>query len=279
MTIGELITVIIPVYNEEINLPPCLDLLKDIPHKIVVDSGSTDRTVEIAQAAGCKVMKFEWNGHFPKKRNWAMFNHQFETPWVMFLDADERVTQAFKDELVRVLPTTTHDCFRVCLNNWFMGKILKHGDPMRKTALLRVGKGAYEKIDEDAWSNLPMEMHEHIKVDGTTGDIVARLEHHDKRTLSNYYSKHCDYADWEAHRFMAINDWSILTRREKIKYRLMRWKLFPLAYWFASYILKGGFLDGTSGWYFSLNKFSYFTQMQAKILELEMREKGEHSHL
>lgn len=269
MTLSDLITVIIPVYNEEVNLPPCLALLKDVQNKVVVDSGSKDRTVEIAKEYGCEVMHFEWNGHFPKKRNWALFNHKITTPWVLFLDADERVTEDFKAELVRVLPTTSHDCFRVCLNNWFMGRILKHGDPMRKTALLRVGKGAYEKIDEDAWSNLPMEMHEHIKVEGTTGDIAARLEHHDKRTLSNYYAKHCDYADWESHRYLAIKDWSILTRREKIKYSLIRSKLFPLAYWFVSYVLKGGFLDGTPGFYFALNKLSYFYQIQAKILEAE----------
>ena len=85
--------------------------------------------------------------------------------------------------------------------------------------------------------------------------------------------KHCDYADFEARRYLSIKNWSILTRREKIKYGLMRWKIFPFAYWFVSYILRGGFLDGTPGFYFAFNKFSYFTQMQAKIYELENGDK------
>jgi len=271
MDLGDLLTVIIPVYNEEKNLPLCLDCLKELKHIVVVDSGSTDRTQQIAEERGCQFLTFNWNGHHPKKRTWAMHTCGVQTPWVMFLDADERMTDAFRKELADVLPTTKHDKFWFTLDNWFMGRILRHGDPMRKDYIVRYGHGEFEKMDENSWSRLPIEMHEHIQVKGTEGVITARLEHHDKRTLSNYYMKHCDYSDFEAHRYLAISDWSQLTRREKIKYRLLRWKLFPFAYWFASYILKLGFLDGTAGWYFALNKFSYFTQMQAKVIELERR--------
>lgn len=267
--LGELLTIIIPVYNEEKNLPLCLDRISDIPHKVVVDSGSSDKTCEIARQRGCQVMDFKWNGHPPKKRTWALRNCGVETPWVMFLDADERMTEEFKKELLELLPTTTHDKFWFTLDNWFMGRLLRHGDPMRKDYILRFGSGEFEQIEENSWSRLPIEMHEHIIVKGTEGMIKARLEHHDKRRLSNYYVKHCDYSDFEAHRFLSIKNWSVLTRREKIKYRLMRCKLFPLAYWFVSYVLKGGFLDGTPGFYFAMNKFCYFTQMQAKIIELQ----------
>ena len=267
-SLSDLLTVIIPVYNEEKNLAACLECMKELRHKVVVDSGSTDKTKDIALEHGCQFLEFKWNGHAPKKRTWAMRNCGVMTPWVMFLDADERMTEDFKNELAKVLPTTKHDKFWFTLNNWFMGRMLKHGDPMRKDYIVRYGHGEFEQIEEDGWSRLPIEMHEHILIKGTEGEIKARLEHHDKRPLSNYYVKHCDYADFEAHRYLSIKDWSVLTRREKIKYRLMRWKLFPLAYWFASYILKGGFLDGAPGFYFAMNKFSYFTQMQAKIIEL-----------
>lgn len=273
MELGDLLTVIIPVYNEEANLPDCLACLSEIRHKVIVDSGSTDRTQEIAREAGCQILNFKWDGHFPKKRNWAVRNCGVSTPWVMFLDADERMTSAVKKELCETLPLTTHDCFFVTLDNWFMGRMLRHGDPMQKTAIVRYGKGEYEHIEEQSWCNLPMEMHEHIVLNngGTIGMIAARLEHHDKRTLKSYYSKHCDYADWESNRYLAIKDWSVLTRREKIKYRLIRSKLFPLAYWFVSYVLKGGFLDGVPGFYFAINKLSYFYQIQAKIIEAQSR--------
>lgn len=268
VAISDLVTIMISVYNEEKNLPLCFETIKEFKHKIIIDSGSTDRTQELAKAAGCRILNFEWNGHPPKKRTWALRNHKIDTPWVLFLDADERLTEAFKKELAEVLPTTKHDVFWVSYDNWFLGKMLKHGDVMRKDAILRVGHGEYEQIEEDGWSNMPIEMHEHILTKGTSGTFKARLEHHDKRPLANYYKKHCDYSDFEARRYRAIKDWSILTRREKIKYGLMRCKLFPLAYWFVSYILKGGFLDGAAGFYFAMNKMSYFYQIQSKIFEV-----------
>ena len=85
------ITVVIPVRNEEKNLPSCLKALgSDFTEIVVVDSVSSDRTREIASAAGAVVLDFVWDGKFPKKRNWALRNYRFKTPWVLFLDADER---------------------------------------------------------------------------------------------------------------------------------------------------------------------------------------------
>lgn len=270
MELSDLLTIIIPVYNEEKNLPLCLERIRDIKHKVIVDSGSTDKTVEIAKSEGCDVLEFVWDGHFPKKRNWALRNYEVKTPWVMFLDADERITDGFKVELQSTLTNTTHDCFRIKLDNWFMGRMLKHGDPMQKTAIVRFGKGEYERIEESNWSNFPMELHEHIITNGTTGTIKTRIEHHDKRPLRNYYLKHCEFTDWEANRYLAITDWGKLTKRQRIKYSLIRSKLFPLAYWFVSYILKGGFLDGAPGFYFAMNKMAYFYQIQSKIIEAEI---------
>ena len=89
------VTVVIPVKNEEMNLPACLAALERFHEVIVVDSGSTDRTREIAIEWGAKAVDFVWDGHFPKKRNWMLRSHKFETNWVMFLDADEVVDDAF----------------------------------------------------------------------------------------------------------------------------------------------------------------------------------------
>lgn len=271
--LSDLLTVVIPVYNEERNLPLCLECIKSLKNKVVVDSGSKDKTLEIAKAAGCDTLQFEWDGKFPKKRNWTLRNYPFKTPWIMFLDADERVTPAFLKELEHTLPKTSHDVFVVKFTNWFMGRMLRYGDRMRKTAIVRYGKGEYEHIEEHSWSTFPIELHEHIVTHGTIGEINACNEHHDRRTLASYYSKHCEYADWESNRYFAIKDWSILSKRERLKYRLITWKLFPLAYWFVSYIMKLGFLDGAPGFYFALNKMSYFYQIQAKIAEKRLNER------
>jgi len=79
------VTVVIPVLNEELNLPSCMEALGDaFAEVVVVDSGSTDRTCEIAEQAGAKILQFQWDGAFPKKRNWALSHHDFQTPWVFF---------------------------------------------------------------------------------------------------------------------------------------------------------------------------------------------------
>src|SRR3954447_10137763 len=101
------LTIVIPVWNEEANLGACLSHLCEFQEVLVVDSGSTDRTVELASAYGAKVMQFRWEGGFPKKRNWVLQTHEFHTDWVLFLDADEEVTNEFRSELKEQLDKTT----------------------------------------------------------------------------------------------------------------------------------------------------------------------------
>ena len=264
--VSELMTIVVPVKNEERNLPECLENVKAFRHVVVVDSGSTDRTLEIAAKFGREVVQFKWNGEFPKKRNWVLRNYKFKTPWVMFLDADERITPAFCAETEETLSETKCNAFICFYDNWFMGRMLRHGDVMRKTAILRLGTGEYEKIDEHGWSNLDMEIHEHLQVEGEIGVIKARLEHHDKRSLESYYKKHEEYANWEANRYKALKgDFSKLTRRQRIKYGLIKQLWFGFAYFCACYFLKLGILDGKSGFVFARGKWKYFSNIRRKI--------------
>ena len=267
------VTVCIPVRDEEKNLPGCLEALGDrFAEVVVIDSGSSDRTVEIASSFGVKVLNFRWDGKFPKKRNWTLRNHSFSTPWVLFLDADERVNEDFSNELREVLSSTSHNGFWISLNNWFMGGRLTHGDVFHKLALFRVGAGEYERFPEDFWSHLDMEVHEHPVLEGTIGEIRSRLEHHDYRGLKHYIAKHNEYSTWEANRYhwlkSAGNDeWSKLNRRQKFKYRhLNKWWLGAL-YFLVGYVLKKGFLDGIAGWTFNRLKMRYFDEIRLKILE------------
>jgi len=270
-------SIVIPVKNEESNLVSCLEKLKDFDDVAIVDSGSTDRTRDICAQYGRSVIDFRWDGKFPKKRNWVLRNVSLKHPWVLFLDADERMTEAFKSEIEKTLVSTPHNGFWITYDNWFLGRMLKHGDPMRKLALLRIGHGEYEKIDEARWSKLDMEIHEHLVVEGSVGKLHARLEHHDQRPLEAYYARHNDYSTWEARRYVALrqSDSNVdalgtstcLTPRQRMKYRMMRWKLFPVFYFFASYVLKGGFMDGVAGFYFAIGKMFYFYQIQSKIAE------------
>ena len=305
--LSNLLTIVIPVKNEEKNLPACLENVRDFKHVVLVDSGSTDKTREIFKGIrdqgsgirdGWEIVDFKWDGKFPKKRNWVLRNYQFKTPWALFLDADERVTEAWKKEAEEVLSaprgegasgtvgTDRYDVIKCSYDNWFMGRMLRHGDLMQKTAMVRVGAAEYEKIDEDNWSSLDMEIHEHLqskvsglkfqvsgqegeKVSSREGEIRARMEHHDKRSFESHVAKHREYAKWEVNRYRQLmahpERWDALTPRQKVKYRnLTKWWLAP-AYFAVCYIRKLGFLDGYAGLRFALFKAWYFALIRKQL--------------
>lgn len=268
------VSVCIPVKNEEANLAACLRLLGDFEEVVVVDSASEDRTVGIAHAAGATVLQFKWNGEFPKKRNWALRNHVFAHPWVLFLDADERMNPDFVAELRRALTGTPHSGFWISFTNWFMGRPLHHGDVFRKLALLRVGSGEYERFPEVSWSSLDMEVHEHPVLNGTTGKLSARLEHHDFRGLKNYLARHNEYSSWEANRFLWLQSagseaWASLNQRQQFKYRHLHRSWFGVFYWLTAFVLKMGFRDGVAGLRLAGLKRRYFHEVRLKIIEAQ----------
>jgi hypothetical protein len=134
-----------------------------------------------------------------------------------------------------------------------------------------VGAGEYEKIEEDHWSDLDMEVHEHPVLEGSVGKIRARIDHQDMRGTSYYVWKHNEYSSWEAARFLRYaGDPAIRahwTWKQKLKYRLMQTPFIGIVYFFGSYVLMGGFRDGFTGLAFAILKMSYFTQVYCKLRE------------
>lgn len=265
------VTIVIPVKNESLNLPTCLDSVgSDFHQVVVVDSASTDDTREIAAKAGAVLLEFHWDGHFPKKRNWVLRNYQFETPWVLFLDADERLTIDFIRELRERLFSTEHTGFWIRFNNWFLDRPLRYGDPFKKLSLFRIDAGEYEKLPEEFWCALDMEVHEHPVLKGSVGKILNRLEHHDFRGIEHYRHKHRSYAEWEARRYLWLknankNEWDVLTDRQRFKYKnLGKWWLAWL-YLTTSYLFKGGFRDGVAGFRLAWEKRKYFSLIRTMI--------------
>ena len=267
------LTIAIPVKNEEVNLPGCLnsigtDLVKKI---VIIDSGSTDNTKAIAKQYEIEVIDFKWDGKFPKKRNWYLRNHTPQTKWVLFLDADEYLTIDFKSELRMALPNSDKVGFWLNYTIYFLGKQLRGGYPLKKLALFQVNAGEYEKIDEDKWSNLDMEIHEHPILYGQIGKIRNKIDHRDYRGISHYIQKHNEYAFWEAERFLkSITDYPKLqglTWKQRLKYKLMKSVWLGPVYFLGSFFLLGGFRDGARGIAFAILKMSYFTQIYCKIRE------------
>jgi glycosyltransferase involved in cell wall biosynthesis len=267
------ITVVIPVRSEAQLIAECITRLKRFARIVVIDSGSTDGTPEIASRLGAEVVDFRWNGKFPKKRNWFLRNCRIETPWVLFLDADEFVDDRFCDELATVLPTTRHSGFWLNYHRWFLGHRLRHGESNRKLALFRVGMGEYERIDDVGCSALDMEIHEHPIMIGSVGEIQTPIDHRDFRNMEHWLAKHNHYSTWEAHRIAALRNsedlaWAVFSRRQRMKYAALgRWWL-PPTHFIYSYVLRLGFLDGYAGFAYALAKCFYFWQVGVKLAEL-----------
>lgn len=265
------ITVAVPVKNEEANLARCLGRLSRFAEIVVIDSGSTDRTCEIAGSSGARVVDFHWDGRYPKKRNWMLLNAPPSQPWVLFLDADEFVDDRFCDALAKAVTDPACDGYWLTYTNHFLGRQLKHGLEQRKLALFRVGKALYERIDEDGWSQLDMEVHEHPIVKGRIGEINAPIFHHDYKGLGKFIEKHRDYAVWEAQRWQRLQSdaaaWASFTPRQRFKYRnLPRW-WYPWFYFAFTYLAKRGFLDGGAGLHYAAHKAWYFQTIRLLIRE------------
>ena len=267
------LTIAIPIKNEAKLLQGCLDAIgKDFANKIVIiDSGSTDDSLDIANKNNIEVIQFNWDGQFPKKRNWFLQNYTPQTKWILFLDADEYLTDDFKNEIRLNLKNSNKVGYWLTYSRYFLGKKLKGGYPLLKLALFQVGAGEYEKIEENNWSQFDMEIHEHPILNGSTGKIKSEIDHLDFRSISHYISKHNEYASWEAQRILnSLKDKNISTTwtwKQKLKYKLMLTPFIGPLYFLGSYFLLAGFRDGSRGFAFSILKAAYFTQVYCKIIE------------
>lgn len=277
------VTVVVPVKNEERNLARCLSGLSRFSEVIVVDSGSTDATQKIAREAGAKILMFVWNGKYPKKRNWVLLSQKLGNNWVLFLDADEFVTTRFCDEVNSVVSSGRHVGYWINYTNYFLGRRLRYGVPQKKLALFKVGEALYERVEEEFWTALDMEVHEHPIVNGSVGNIRNPVEHNDDRGIDKFLVRHLEYARWEARRTLALKTIDRLgegrlTGRQKLKYRnIERW-WYPGAYFFYTYIVKLGMLDGVSGFQYAVYKSWYFLTIRLLIVEIRADEHSVSSH-
>ena len=172
------VTVIIAVRNEAHNLPRCLRALGDVGQVIVVDSQSSDATVEIAREFGAQVVQFHYQGGWPKKRQWAMNTLPLAHDWILLLDADEVLTPELTAEIQRAIQNPAINGYYIALRIYFLGRVLRHGDArFWKLSLFRRGKGKYEcrLKDQDA-SMADMEVHEHVDVDGQTARLRESVD-------------------------------------------------------------------------------------------------------
>ncbi len=282
---GIQLSILIPTKDEILNLGTCLDQLKDWANEIVViDSQSTDGTIELAKSYGAEVVQFFYQGGWPKKRQWALDNYPFKNKWILLLDADEILTPASKNEIGKAISQSDFDGFYLWFKLEFLGRTLTKSDPgLRKLSLFRLGKGKFEmRFEAQDNSMSHVEIHEHVVVDGKVGTIKSPITHKNINCLSRFIIKHDEYSNYESHvhtegRITEIAEkfWgSKEERRRYVKRKLIRNPIFPILVFIYLYIFRGGFLEGRPGFYYIIYQCIYLYFVGSKIYELELNKKN-----
>jgi glycosyltransferase involved in cell wall biosynthesis len=273
------LSILIPTRNERANIADCLTSAAAAAQVVVVDSGSTDGTVDIARAHGAEVVDFKWNGAFPRKKNWAIENIAWRHDWLFILDADERLTPALVCEIGRVLASPRHDGYYVNRRFWFLDGWLRHCGyfPSWNLRLFRHRLGRYERTagasDPASGDN---EVHEHVELRGSAGRLENPMDHYAFPSIDVWVEKHNRYSSWEARLLVeggAGDTASIgrdLKRRRRLKALVSRLPFRPSLRFLYHYVLRAGFLDGYRGWVFCRLMGWYDFLSVAKARELRL---------
>lgn len=251
----ETLTIIVPTFNEADNIADCLKSVRWADDIFVVDSYSTDLTVEIAREFTVHIVQHEYVNSATQK-NWAI--PQVKSDWIMVVDADERVTPRLREHIQGILANgTAYDGFYIKRMTFYFGKLIRHCG-WHKDYLVRLwrnGKGMYEDLD----------VHADVMVDGKIGKIHEYFLHNSYRSLDHHLEKLGRYTSWSA------NDLD----RSGRKASWVNLTLRPLWRFFRMFILRHGFLDGKHG--FVLCMFAGFNVFlkYARLWERDL--KGRHT--
>lgn len=267
------VTIIILTKNEEKNLSQCLESVKDFAKRcVIIDSGSTDRTKEIALEYGADFYENPFV-NYATQFNWGLDNTGITTKWVVRLDADERFTADLCSELKLQMSQHENDDvngFVLEARLFFMDKELKHGGSRKKK--LMVFKNGIGRIE-----NRKMDEHT-VLSEGHALDIKERFLHYDFKDLSTYVKKLNWYATREMQDYMegmfpkegfdASNKEIESVRSKKTKYYKapMFWRCW--AYFFYAYFIAGNWRNGKEGFIYSFLYHLYYRMVvDAKIYE------------
>ena len=274
------VSILIPVRNEAANLERCLKSVAWAGEIVVVDSQSTDGSIQIAQDFGAKVVQFDFNGTWPKKKNWALENVPFQYPWVFIFDADEELTPDAEQEIRAIVSQAEPRIVGYWINRrfWFMGKWLKHAYyPNWNLRLFLHRLGRYEQLTAADTASGDNEVHEHVVVKGETGRLKTEMNHYAFPNIGVFVEKHNRYSNWEArvalehylHRSdAALQDGQVGGRR-KLKALSHKLPFRPTLRFLYVYIFQRGFLDGAEGYYFARLHAMYEFLCVAKTAELK----------
>src|SRR5580700_4710822 len=280
------VTAIVAARNEARNLPRCLESLRDLGEVYVIDSQSTDATMQIAESYGAHVAQFHYQGGWPKKRQWAMESLPLAYDWIFLVDGVEGLTPELALEIRKGIKIRVCDGYYIALRMFFLGRELRHsGASFYKLSLFRRSKGRFEcRLKDQDQSMADMEIHEHIVMEAEgvsirTSRLRHSLLHHNVESLSRYIRKHDEYSNWEAHVWLEGEENAkdlapALFGTQAQRRRWLRKNLFaipgsPALFFLYKYVFALGFLDGTPGLIYCGMQGVQFFHITAKIYELK----------
>jgi (heptosyl)LPS beta-1,4-glucosyltransferase len=236
--------------NEAGNIVDCLASVAWVGERIVIDAESSDRTAELARAAGARVMVRPWPG-FGAQKNYGM--DQVGTEWILILDADERVPPGLRDEILGRIGSWKAGepvAYEIPRRNFFYGAWVRHAGvyPDYQIRLFRRGYARYNDVP----------VHENLMVQGAIGKLANPLDHFTERRIRDHFRKFGHYttlaAQEKAGRVRHVGASDILFR--------------PLVVFVKSYVLKRGYLDGIRGLIVSVFAGMYTFVKYAKLWDM-----------
>lgn len=275
------LAVIILTYNEEANLARALSNVIGWAHQVfVIDSMSTDRTLEIASAHDCHVVQHRFE-NYARQRNFALDHLPIRSEWVLFLDADEWLPDSLKQEISGLIAASPpENGFDLRFRFMWMGQWIRRG--YYSTRILRLFRHRKGRCEDRAVNERPL-------VEGPIGHLRHHLVHEDRKGVTEWIAKHNAYARLEAlellratpdngHRELHARLFGVQgERRRWIRQRI--WNRLPplvrpFAYFTYRYVLAGGFLDGKAGLTYHFLQALWFPLLiDVKYLELRREER------
>jgi glycosyltransferase involved in cell wall biosynthesis len=252
-----LLSVAIVTFNEEANLARTLASVAWADQIVIVDSGSTDRTLEIARSFNATVLDRPWPG-FAAQKNFAL--SQCSGDWILSLDADEELSPELQQEIRQTLSMRPppFDAFYLKRRNLFLGRWIKHGGfyPDPKLRLFRRTLSTPAQFEDRP-------VHETIRFAGPTATLDFDILHHAYPTLSSYI-EHMD-------RYSSLGA-QLLVDQGRTSANLLtffaRIVIFPMLGFKWNYVFRLGFLDGREGFLLNLYHAAYSSWKYAKAWDL-----------
>ena len=261
------VSVMIFTLNEEIHLPSCLDALEWADDVIVVDSFSTDRTEAICREHGARFFQNRFEG-FGTQRNWALDHTQPRHPWILILDADERVTPELGQELKAIAEADPADvgAFRVRRRFYMWGRWLRHSS-LYPTWVVRF-------VHRDRVRYLNRGHAETQEVQGEIRDLAHDLIDENLKGIDEWFERQNRYSRKDAEfelerepdglRLGELFSGDPLRRRAALKRLAWRVPARGFIYFLYSYVWRRGFLDGRDGFVFCRMRAMYQTEVAIK---------------